>query len=114
MREIILDVLRTAILAVLGYLGVRFSVILDKYFKSKEKKEVVKTAVRFVEQMYSAYDGEYKKQKAIEYVQQTLAEAGITITDLELNGLIESAVKKFNDSGWKDKIGMGDPPAEGG
>lgn len=104
MRDVVLGVLGTALTGILGYLGVHFSKILDKYFNTSEKREVVKTAVRFVEQVYSAYDGAYKKEKAIEYVQQTLAERGITITDLELNGLLEAAVKEFNDAGWKSKL----------
>lgn len=112
MRDVILTVLGTVLTGIFGYLGVHFSRIVDKRFNSKEKREVVKDGVRFVEQVYSAYDGEYKKQKAIEYITQTLAEAGITITELELNGLLEAAVKEFNDSGWKDKVGLNDPPVE--
>lgn len=104
MKEVLLAVIGTALTGVLGYLGVRFSKILDKYLNTKEKREVVKTAVRFVEQVYAAYDGKYKKKKAIEYVTETLATAGIPITDLELEGLLESAVKEFNDSGWKKKL----------
>lgn len=114
MRDVILGVLETSLIAVLGYLGVHFSKILDKYFNTSEKREVVKTAVRFVEQVYAAYDGAYKKQKAIEYVQQTLGERGITITDLELNGLLEAAVKEFNDAGWKAKLDKIDNPENEG
>ena len=102
--NIILGVIGTALTGVLGYLGVKFSKILDKHFNTKEKREAVKTAVRFVEQVYAACDGETKKQKAIEYVTQTLSEAGIPITDLELEGLLESSVKEFNDAGWKAKL----------
>lgn len=110
MRDVILGLIGTALTGILGYLGMHFSKILDKHFNTKEKREVARTAVRFVEQVYSAYDGAYKKQKAIEYITQTLAEAGIPITDLELNGLLESAVKEFNDAGWKSQLGLGVTP----
>ena len=103
MKEVLLAVLGSELTGVLGYLGVRFSKIVDKYINTKEKREVVKTAVRFVEQVYAAYDGKYKKKKAIEYITETLATAGIPITDLELEGLLESAVKESNDSRSKKK-----------
>lgn len=110
MKDVLLAVIGTALTGVLGYLGVRFSKILDKYINTKEKKEVVKTAVRFVEQVYAAYDGATKKKKAIEYITQTLNTSGIPITDLELEGLLEAAVKEFNDAGWKSQLRTGVTP----
>lgn len=85
-------ILYAVLTAVAGFLGKQ----LKKYITDKTKKDVVKTCVKAVEQLYKDLHGEEKKQKAVESITAMLAEKGITITELEINLLIEAAVAEFN------------------
>jgi tyrosyl-tRNA synthetase len=83
--------------AVAGYIGVVVKNIYQKYVNDQTKKDVVKTVVRGVEQIYKDLHGEEKLNKALEAASSMLQEKGISITDLELKMLIEAAVAEFND-----------------
>ena len=77
---------------------------LTKYINDKTKQSVVKTCVQAIEQLYKDLHGEEKLNKVIESATDMLAEKGISITDLELRMLIESAVGEFNDNFNKDTL----------
>ena len=70
--------------------------IYHKYVDDKTKKEVVKTCVLAIEQIYTELHGREKLDKCLEYASEILNEKGVFITDIELRLLIESAVKEFN------------------
>ena len=59
---------------------------------------VAKTAVQFVEQVYKDLHGEDKLNTALEAASDMLAEKGITVSELEMRVLLESAVAEFNDA----------------
>ncbi len=84
------------ITAVAGYIGVIIKNLYEKYANTKTKKDVVKTCVEAVEQLYKDLHGEDKYNKVVESVVEMLAQQNITITELELKMLIESVVGEFN------------------
>lgn len=89
-------ILYTFLMALAGYIGVKAKEIANNYFNDKTKREVAKTVVQAVEQLYQNLNGDEKLNKALESASDMLLEKGITITDLELRMLIEAAVAEFN------------------
>ena len=91
-------ILYTIITAIAGYLGIVVKRLYTKYLNDKIKRDVAKTVVQAVEQIYKDLHGEEKLNKALSSASEMLAEKGIAITDLELRMLIEAAVSEFNDA----------------
>jgi len=83
------------ITGVFAYLGTQAKIIADRYLNDKVKREVAKTVVRAVEQIYCDLHGEEKLSKALEAASQMLSEKGIFVTELEMRMLIEAAVAEF-------------------
>ena len=98
-------ILYTVLTAIFGYLGIVAKKYFDKWFATKEKKEIAKEVVQFTEQVYKALHGEEKLKKAMEAMSQMLAEKGIYITELEMTVLIEAAVAEFNKA-FEQKEGV--------
>ena len=98
------EVLGAIITAIAGYIGVVLKNLYTKYINDKTKQSVVKTCVQAIEQLYKDLHGEEKLNKVIESATDMLDEKGISITDLELRMLIESAVGEFNDNFNKDTL----------
>ncbi len=71
----------------------------ERLYKTKintdEKKQIVKTCVSAVEQIFTDLHGYEKYDKSVEYISEWLFERGITITETELKMLIESAVREM-------------------
>lgn len=88
----ILTALLPIILAICTYLGARLKTKYEEKINTDIKKTVVKETVAYVQQLYGALEGPEKLQKAIEQASLLLTEKGITISEVELNMLIESAV----------------------
>lgn len=84
------------ITGVFAYLGVKAKALADKYLNDKTKRDVAKTVVKAVEQVYKDLHGDEKLTKALESASEMLMEKGIVVTDLELRMLIEAAVSEFN------------------
>lgn len=89
-------------------LGVLLKKLYDRtigaYFKDKVKREVTAQVVKFVEQVYKDLHGEEKLAKAIEAAAEMLSEKGITISELELRVLLESALAELNDAFQKTDV----------
>jgi hypothetical protein len=96
--EIIYTVLSGIITAIAGYVGIAAKNLYTKYINDKTKKDVVKTVVMGIEQIYKDLHGEEKLNKALESVSEMLCEKGINVTDFEMRMLIESAVGEFNNA----------------
>lgn len=92
------EILYAIITFVATYLGGYIKSIVTKQFNDKTKQDVAKTCVKAVEQIYKDLHGDEKLQKAIEAASEMLANRNITITDIELRMLIESAVSEFNNA----------------
>lgn len=95
-------ILYSVLTAIAGYLGIVVKNLYQKYVNDKTKKDVVKTCVSAVEQIYKDLHGEEKYGKAVEAAADMLAEKGITITELEIRMLIEAAVSEFNNAFTSD------------
>lgn len=93
-----MTILYTIVTAVAGYIGIVIKNIYQTYVNDKTKEKVVKTVVLAVEQIYSHLDGGERYQEAIKNINEMLAEKGISITDLEIEMLIEAAVKEMNEN----------------
>lgn len=89
-------ILYTILTAIAGYIGIAIKNLYTKYVNTKTKKDVVKTCVGAVEQIYKDLHGEDKLNKCIEAVSAMLSEKHLTITDMEIRMLIEAAVNEFN------------------
>ena len=95
-------ILYSILTALAGYLGIVIKNLYEKYINDKTKKDIAKTCVQAVEQLYKDLHGDEKLQKALEAASDMLMSKGITITDIELRMLIEAAVGEFNDAFNKD------------
>ena len=93
-----MTILHTVITAIAGYVGIAVKNIYNKYINDKTKKDIAKTCVRAVEQIYKDLHGEEKLEKCIDAALEMLCDKGINTTSIELRMLIESAVNEFNNS----------------
>lgn len=81
-----------------AWLGVQAKNLYDKYVTTEIKQAVCRTAVRFVEQVYTDLHGREKLHKAMERASQILATYDIHISENELEAMLEAAVNEFNKS----------------
>lgn len=99
-------ILSAIITALAGALGVLAKTIYNKTIGQKindtTKKEVARLVVKYVEQVYKDIHGEDKLMKALEAFSEMLAEKGITISELEMRVLLESALAEFNKAFAKE------------
>lgn len=86
----------TVLTAVLGFIGIAIKQILSKLSADKTKESVVKTCVNAAEQLYKDLYGEEKLAKVKENIVEMLNEKGISISDIEMDMLIEAAVAEIN------------------
>lgn len=86
------------VMGIAGYIGIVAKNLWTKYINDKTKEDVAKTCVKAVEQIYKDLHGDKKLQKALESASEMLVSKNITITDIELRMLIESAVAEFNNA----------------
>lgn len=99
LQNYMLEILATVITAVASFIGVTIKNAYTKYVDTKTKKEIVKSTVEYVEQVFKDIHGEEKLNKAKEKALEWLNEKGIKISETELEILIESAVNGFNKGG---------------
>ena len=106
MTEIFMQYLAEIVSALLSafavWLGLELKKLAQKYVNTQTKKDVARTVVQAVEQIYKDLHGEEKLAKALEAASEILTEQGIHVTGLELRTLIEDAVGEFNGVFWPD------------
>ena len=90
--DIILPAIASVIAVLFGVLGAKLKSVYDTKIKTDTAKIVVDDVVKFVQQVYKDLDGPEKLQKALTEASTILNEKGISISDTELDMLIESAV----------------------
>ena len=106
------DVLMQYLLKILGYvlsaaavwLGYELKKLANRHVNTQTKKDVARTVVQAVEQIYKDLHGEDKLNKALETASEILTAQGIHVTGLELRTLIEDAVGEFNGVFWAGSI----------
>ena len=97
--QIVLPILATFLTGLFTYIGTRLKKVYEEKVNTETAKAVVEDAVRFVEQVYKDLHGKEKLEKATAQVAEVLQSKGITISEAEINMLIESAVYGLNE-GW--------------
>lgn len=96
MENILTEYIMQIIAAIVAGIAAWLGLVFKKLFNTQTKKDVVYTVVHAVEQIYKDLHGEEKLNKALEAASEMLKAQGITVTELELKMLIESAVGEFN------------------
>ena len=99
----VLHLAGTLLMVGAGILGYQVKKLYNKYIDNQTKKDIVKSTVEYVEQVYQDIHGEEKLDKALDRASELLKEAGITVSHNELETLIEAAVNGFN-SGFNKKV----------
>ena len=92
----IIPIIMAICTAIAGWFGVQIKALCQRYLDNKTKRDVVRTCVKAVEQLYHDLGGPEKLKKAQEGIIAMLNEKGIPISELEMNTLIESVVCEFN------------------
>lgn len=92
-----MEILGAILTALAGYLGVVLKNLATKYLNDKTKRDVAKTCVQAVEQIFKDLHGEDKFNQALENASTILADKGIIVSATEMRMLIESAVAEFNE-----------------
>ncbi len=90
-------ILYTVVMAIAGYVGIWVKNFITKYLNDKTKRDIVRTCVKAVEQIYKDLHGPDKFNEVVKSAVEMLAERGITITELEIKMLVEAAVCEFNE-----------------
>lgn len=84
--------------AVASYIGMKVKSFIEEKVNTDTKKKVVETTCRYVNQLYANLDGAEKLEKAKENILEQLNEKGLSISELEMNILIESTVNSFKEA----------------
>lgn len=92
-----MEIIGAILTALAGILGMVVTKLATKYINTKLKREIARTVVQGVEQLYKHLNGEEKLSKALAAAADMLLENGIKVTELELRMLLEAAVGEFND-----------------
>jgi hypothetical protein len=103
-----LQIIYVILTGIAGYIGIVIKNLYTKHINNKTKRDVAKSVVQFVEQVYKDLHGEEKLNAALSAATEMLAENGITVTELEMRVLIEAAVAEFNEA---FKNGTGEEPS---
>ena len=97
------NIIQTFLAILVAYLGIAGKRLYQKYINTEMKKIIVKDCVKAVEQIYTDIHGNDKKAQCENYIVQLLYENGITITQNELDVMIEAAVQELNKTFKKEK-----------
>lgn len=106
LNQYINQIILMLILALAAWLGAQVKNLYRKYITTEIKQNVVRTVVRFVEQVYVDLHGPEKLAQAMEKASEILEGYGITISESELIAMIEAAVNEFNNA-FKKNAGQG-------
>lgn len=90
--DILLPILATFLTGLFTWIGTKLKAVYEQKVQTETAEAVVKNVVKFIQQTCKDLDGEAKLKKAISEASTILASKGITLTETEINMLIESAV----------------------
>lgn len=90
--DILLPAVASVIAVLLGVLATKIKTTYNDKIQDETVRTIIKSVVEWAQQVYKDCDGPEKLQKALDKASAILNEKGITISDEELNMLIESAV----------------------
>ena len=90
--DILLPAIATVISVLLGVLAAKIKTTYNNKVQDETVRTIVESVVRWTQQVYEDCDGPEKLQAALQKASDILNEKGITVSESELNMLIESAV----------------------
>lgn len=90
--DIILPAIASVVAVLFGVLGTKIKQIYNEKIQDETVRTVVENVVKWAQQTFEQTQGPEKLQAALEKASTILNEKGITVSDTELNMLIESAV----------------------
>lgn len=94
----------TVVTAILGFVGIAIKTLLERFVNDKRKQKIVETCVKAAEQIYKELKGKEKLEKVKENIVAMLNENGLTISELEMDMLIEAAVAEMNKQLKKESV----------
>lgn len=92
LQPIIMNAAVVILTAIGSYVGLKVKTFVKEKADTDTKKKVVETTCKYVEQIYKDLDGATKLEKAKDNILAQLNEKGISISELELDVLIEATV----------------------
>ncbi len=98
LQPIIMNAAVVILTAIGSYVGLKVKTFIKEKADTDTKRKVVETTCRYINQLYDDLDGAEKLEKAKENILAQLNEKGITISELELDVLIEATVNGFKDA----------------
>lgn len=100
--QLIMPSVIAIVTTVIGYVAFRVGKVVDNamekysiYDTLKANQVIVKASVEYVEQVFNAKDGAEKFEIAKNRALDIMNDKGISISEVELNALIEQAVFQF-------------------
>lgn len=90
--DIILPAIASVVAVLFGVLGTKIKQIYNEKVQDETVRTVVENVVKWAQQTFEQTQGPEKLQAALKKASTILNEKGITVSDTELNMLIESAV----------------------
>lgn len=88
----LIEILSMAVTSIIVFLGIKIKNIVENYIQDGKKRDIVEKTVMYVEQTSKSLTCDEKKKKAMEKSLEWLKENNFSISDTELEILIESAV----------------------
>lgn len=95
----IMSLLTTVFSIIITIIVTKIKKIYKEKFTDETKRSIVRTVVNAIEQIYKDLSGEQKLQKAKENIINILNEKGISISELEMDMMIEeicNSIKKVS------------------
>lgn len=102
--EYLMEILALIVSAFFSWLGLTLKGLYTKHVNTQIKKDVVRTVVEAVEQIYKDIHGEEKLNKALEAASEMLKAEGVPVTEFELEMLIEAAVSSYNGAFFAEPV----------
>lgn len=92
----IIAIIMAILTGIASFIGTKIKNIYETKVNDETKRKVTKTVVNAIEQIYKDLKGPEKLEKAKENIITMLNEKGITISELEIEMLIEEVCNSFN------------------
>lgn len=89
------------ITALAAFIGSRIRALYESKIQDEQKRKAVETCVKAVEQLYSSLSGSEKLEAAKSNIIQILDAKGISISEVEMDMMIEAVVAELNFSDMK-------------
>ena len=88
--------LKIVLMALIAWIAASAKKAFYKRFDTKEKREIARTVVYSVEQMFKKLHGEDKLKEAMKLAEKLSIAAGLPFDPVEMRALIEYAVAEAN------------------